>query len=125
MSRETIFNPDGSVYMTFPPAVPSTGDLEGWTVRQVCNVHRTPGGAEFRGQFGWVVTEWKPGTVSLVTSDCESFNGVLRIVGELSAAYGYRPPSCKITADTFRWTWERWTPDGTHMSDMIIASKIH
>lgn len=124
MSRETIFNPDGSVYMTFGPSVPSKADLEGWQVRQVCSVHRTPKSAEFQDQFGWVVTEWMPGTVSLVTSDCESFNSLLKIVGEMSVAYGYRPPSVKITGHTFRWTWERWTPDGTHMSDMIIASKI-
>lgn len=120
----TIFNEDGSVYMTFGPSVPSEADLEGWCVRQVCSVHRTPKSAKFQDQFGWVVTEWQPGTVSLVTSDCESFNSLLKIVGELSVAYGHRARSSKISDHTFRWTWERWTPDGTHMSDMIIASKI-
>lgn len=122
---DTILNPDGSVYMTFGPSVPSTADLEGWCVRQVTSVHRTPGSAEFRDQFGWVVTEWTPGTVALTCCDVESFNSLLKIVGELSECYGYRARSSKITDGTFRWTWERWTPDGTHMSDMIIASKIH
>lgn len=121
---ETILNADGSVYMTLPDPRPSTGDLEGWTVRQVCSVHRTPETAHFQDQFGWVVDTWAPGTVSLVTSDCESFNSLLKIVGELSVAYGYRPRSSKIGDHTFRWTWERWTLDGTHMSAMIIASRI-
>lgn len=114
---ETILN------MTMGPSVPSTADLEGWQVRQVCSVHRTPAGAEFHPGRGWVPTSWKPGTISLVSSDCESFNNLLKIVGELSIAYGYRPRSTQV-GNAFRWTWERWTPDGTHMSDMIIASRI-
>lgn len=112
---ETILNPDGTVYMTFGPSVPSRGDLEGWMVRQVCS-----------GTHGPTCPHGKiTGTYAITTSDVESFNSLLKIVGELSAIYGYRPRSSKITDDTYRWTWEREYPDGHRGSDMIIASKIH
>ena len=120
---DTIFNPDGSVYMTFGPSVPSSGALEKWQVRHVCSVHRTPGRVEWDGTR-WAPVTWTQGTIGLVTSDCRSFNDLLGIVGEMSDDYGYRPPSSRIGDGTFRWTWERWSPDGTHMSDMIIATKI-
>ena len=122
--QETIFNPDGSVYMTFPPAVESASDREGWFVRHVCSVHRNPEAAEFTPGRGWQPTAWKPGTISLVCSDVESFNCLLRLVADMSDAYGYRPRSSRIGCHAFRWTWERWTPDGTHMSDMIIVSRV-
>lgn len=97
-----ILNEDGTVYMTFPPAVPSTGDLEGWYVRTVTTGHR-----------------------AIVETDCVSFNELLNQVGVTSRDYGYRPPSAKIGESSFRWTWERWLPSGVRLVEMIIASKIH
>jgi hypothetical protein len=112
---DTIFNEDGSVYMTFGPSVPSRGDLEGWTVRQVCS-----------GTHGPTCPHGKTnGTYSLVRTDVESFNGLLKIIGELSDMYEYRPQPSKITDGTYRWTFEREYPGGHRGSDMIIASKIH
>lgn len=121
---DTILNPDGSVYMTFGPSVPSKADLEGWCVRSVTSAHSTPERCHFDGTR-WVGTGRLPGTVALTSTDCLSFNGLLRDLGELETIYGYRPRSSKITTDTYRWTFERVTPDGHRVSDMIIASKIH
>lgn len=99
---DTIFNPDGSVYMTFSPSVPSRADLEGWTVRYVCS--GTHGPACPHGKV--------TGTYSVATrTDVESFNGLLKLIGDLSDMYRYRPRPSKITSDTFRWTWEREYPD--------------
>ena len=113
---QTILNPDGSVYMRLQDPVPSTGDLEGWTGRHVCSGTHGPNCPHPR---------WMTGTAALTRVDVESFNGLLKIVGELSDMYGYRPRSSKITTDTYRWTFEREYPDGHRGSDMIIASKIH
>src|SRR5690606_18280395 len=77
---EIYWNRDGSVAMWCPPAVPSPGDLEGWTVRHVCS--GTHGPACPYGEFG---------TYSLIRTDVESFNRLLKIVSDLSAEYGYRP----------------------------------
>ncbi len=112
---DTIRNQDGSVYMTFGPSVPSSSDLEGWLVRHLCSGSHHPGcshGPESTGT--WTVDR----------SDVESFNGVLKIVGAMSNAYGYTPRSSKILDGTFRWTFEREYADGHRGSDMIIASKI-
>lgn len=111
---ETIYNQDGSVYMTFAPAKPSTGDLEGWVVRHVTSgTHKIncchPGAR---------------GTWSVTSVDVESFNGLLKIIADISEVYGHRPFSSKIVGRTFRWTWERDYGDGHTGSDMIIASKI-
>lgn len=98
--------------MTFPPAVPSRADLEGWMVRRITTgSHRSfcP----------------RPGSRSAVENGPESFNGVLRLVGDLSVEYGYRPRSSRIGGYAFRWTWERFTPDGHRVSDMIVVSRIH
>ena len=113
---QTILNEDGSVRMTLPDPVPSRGDLEGWTVRHVCS--GTHGPACPHGKTN--------GTYSVATrTDVESSNGLLKLIGDLSDMYRYRPRPSKITSDTFRWTWEREYPDGHRGSDMIIASKIH
>ena len=110
---EIYWNRDGSVAMWCPPAVPSPGDLEGWTVRHVCS-----------GTHGPACPYGEVGTYSLIRTDVESFNRLLKIVSDLSAEYGYRPRSSRITDHTFRWTWEREFPGGHRESDMIIASKI-
>lgn len=122
---QEIRNPDGSLYMRFPPAVPSSADLEGWSVRMVSTVHTAPARCQ------WIEGRWEPvGRVrdgaSLTIVDVESFNGLLRLLQETSKAYGYRPSASWFGADSgyFRWTWERWE-NGYHLSDMIIASKIH
>jgi len=112
---DTVLDRDGSVYMAFGPSVPGTGDLEGWTVHQVCS--GTHGPACPHGKIN--------GTYSLVRTDVESFNGLLKIIGEFSDMYGYRPRSSRIGADAYRWTFEREYPDGHRGSDMIIASRIH
>lgn len=106
-----------------PPPAPSVSDLEGWSVRMVTSAHRTPETAVLVNGY-WRPVAWKPGTISVATSDVESFNGLLRLVDELSREYGYRAEFCQVTDTTFRWTWERWNQDGTHVSDMIIASRI-
>lgn len=120
---ETIFNEDGSVYMTFGPSVPSTGDLEGWVVRMVTTAHDTPVTCRWAGDH-WEGVGRQFGSVALADTDVDSFNGLLKILGELETIYGYRPRSSKILDDTYRWTFERWE-GGHHLSDMIIASKIH
>jgi len=110
----TIFNKDGSVYMTFGPMQPSPGDVEGWHVHTITS-------ADTR--------DW--GTVSLVTSECESFNSLLRHIAamreaclgtlggtETRSAFG---PGVRH----YRWTWERFTPSGERQTDTVIASKIH
>ena len=84
------------------PAVPSTGDLEGWYVRVVST-----------------------GYGHNVTSDCVSHNELLRMVGNASADYGYRPQSSRVADRTYRWTWEeRDDSTGMRWTEMIIASKI-
>ncbi len=98
---QTIFNEDGSVYMTFPPAAPSPADLEGWYVK--------------------IVTA---GRQAIVETDCVSFNELLTLVNVTARDYGYSVPSSKIADHTFRWTWERRLPSGVRLTDMIIASKI-
>lgn len=112
---ETIYNPDGTVYMTLPDPVPSTGDLEGWVIRHVCSGTHGPNCPHPR---------WMTGTASLVRVDVESFNSLLRIVADLDSIYGTHATSHKIVGRTYRWTWEREYPDGHRGSDMIIASKI-
>lgn len=111
---QTILNEDGGVYMTLPDPVPSTGDLEGWTVRRVCS--GTHGPACPHGKTN--------GTYSLVRTDVESFNSLLKIVADMDLSYGYKVRSSKIVGRTYRWTWEREYPGGHRVSDMIIASKI-
>lgn len=111
----TIFNTDGSVYMALPTAVPSHGDLEGWTVRHVSSgSHSTA--CRHPQCFG---------TFSLVRTDIESFNTVLKMVGAFADLYGYQPQSSMIKPDTFRWTFEVDCHDGHRGSDMIIVSRIH
>lgn len=95
--------------MTFPPAIPSAGDLEGWCVRSVTN---------------WTGADRSLGTCSLVRTDVDSLNGLLRDLGELSEIYGYRPQSSKIADGTFRWTFEQRLSDGRRVTDMIIANRI-
>lgn len=112
---ETIFNPDGTVYMTLPDPVPSAGDLEGWTVRHVMSGTHGPECPH---------TARSLGTHALVRTDVESFNDLLRDLTEFEREYGYRPRSSRITDSTYRWTFERYTRDGHRLSDMIIASKI-
>lgn len=125
MSQE-IFDVGGGLYLTLPDPVPSRGDLEGWTVRHVTSAHSTPETCRWDGRCGrWVGVGRRAGTVALTASDVDSFNGVLRFVGELSADYGYRPRSSRIGANAFRWTWERVTQDGHRVSDMVIVSRIH
>lgn len=111
----TIFDAEGDVYMTLPDAVPSYGDTEGWMVRHVSS------GTHGRdcGHQGMT------GTYGLTSEDVDSYNGVLRLVGEFSGLYGYRPTSSRIGVDSFRWTFERDYGDGHRGSDMIIASRIH
>lgn len=106
-----------------PPPTPSVSDLEGWSVRMVTSAHRTPETAVLVNGY-WRPVGWKPGTISVATSDVESFNGLLRLVDELSREYGYRAEPHRVADTTVRWTWERWNQDGTHVSDMIIASRI-
>jgi hypothetical protein len=108
---ETIYNADGSVYMTFGPMEPSPGELEGWHVHTITS-------ADTR--------EW--GTVSLVTSECESFNSLLRHVSAMRE--GTREGTETHTAfgpgvRHYRWTWESFTPSGERQTDTVIASKIH
>jgi len=110
---ETIFNPDGSVYMTFGPMEPSPGDLEGWKVRHLCS-----------GSHGQACQHSHKGTYTVAREDVESFNGVLRLIGQMAEMYGYRPRSSKV-GHAFRWTFEREYADGHRGSDMIIASEIH
>jgi hypothetical protein len=113
---DTILNQDGSVYMTFPPAVPSPADLEGWTVRQVSTgTHgpTCPHSAQLKGTF------------AVTCVDVESFNGLLKVVGALADEYGYRPVSARVGSDSYRWSFERWAPDGHRITDMLIVSKIH
>src|SRR5690606_22049493 len=75
---EIYWNRDGSVARWCPPAVRSPGDLEGWTVRHVSP--GTLGPACPYGEFG---------TYSLIRTDVESFNRLLKIVSDFSAEYGY------------------------------------
>lgn len=111
---ETIFNADGSVYMTFGTARPSSADLEGWHVHAITS-------ADTRAR----------GTVSLVTSDCESLNSLLRHVSAMrEATTGSLGGTETHTAfgpgvRHYRWTWERFTPSGERQTDMVIASRIH
>lgn len=108
---ETIFNADGSVYMTFGPSIPSRADTEGWMVRRVTSgSHRSfcP----------------RPGSRAVSEAGPESFNGVLRLVGGLADEYGYRPVSSRVGGYAYRWTFERFTPDGHRVTDMIIVSRI-
>lgn len=110
---DTIFNEDGTVYMTFTPPVPSQGDQEGWFVRHVTSgTHTGPKCQSHR-------------TRSTVDADCMSFNELLKLVGANSDYYGYRPPSSKIGSQrAFRWSWEMVLPSGHRLSEMIIATKI-
>lgn len=108
----TIFNSDGTVYMTLPTPVPSNGDLEGWMVRQVTSGSHTAGCRV-------------AGTRASVETGPDSFNGLLRLISDTSAWYGYRVTSSRITPGTFRWTWEARLRDGHRVTDMIIASRIH
>ena len=111
---QEIRNPDGSLYMRFPPAVPSRADLEGWSIHRVSSTVRLPG------------TGARRGSTAMERSDVESFNGLLRLLREISRAYGYQPSASwfGVTGSHFRWTWEYLGDDGYHMSDMIIASRI-
>lgn len=110
----TIHNTDGSVYMTFPPAIESRGDLQGWTVRHVCSGTHAP-----------ICPHGKVnGTYAVSRTDVESFNGLNKIISELADLYGYRPLSSRIGATSYRWTFEREYPGGHRGSDMIIASLI-
>lgn len=112
---QEIRNPDGSLYMRFPPAVPSSADLEGWSIHRMSSTVRLPGvGA-------------RTGSVAVERSDVESFNGLLRLVREISRAYGYQPSASWFGTGQshFRWTWEHRYDNGHHVSEMIIASKIH
>lgn len=99
-------------------------DLEGWFVRQVSSAHSTPEVSRWVNGRGWVGEGRRLGTVALTSVGPESYNGLLKFLGELSSIYGYRPRSSKISERTYRWTWERVTADGHRVSDMIIASKI-
>lgn len=120
---ETVFNADGSVYMSFPPVQPSPADPEGWCIRMVTTAHHTPQRTSWNGSR-WVATGRELGTVAFTRTDVLSFNDLLRDLGSLEATYGYRPLSSRVGSSHYRWTFERWTPDGHHVSDMIIANKI-
>ncbi len=111
---KAVFNPDGSVYARFQPAAEVWSDREGWVVRHVSTCHETPLGRGF-------------GSTGLVRSDAESFRSLMRMIAEISRAYGYRAKAVHIgiLGDHFRWSWERRTAEGYHVSDMIIASKIN
>ena len=112
----TILNPDGSVYMTFPPAVESAGDLEGWMVHQVTSgTHNASCGHPGLASVG---------TAAMICQDVMSRKELLGLVGTFAREYGYRPASSGFGHRTFRWTFERVTEDRHRVSDMIIASKI-
>lgn len=105
--NETIRNLDGSVYMTFPPAVPSASDLEGWYVRTITS-------ADLPGQ----------GTYAITSTECDSRRSLLAHVGAFEESYGYRPREVKIGESTYRWTWEHLGSDGVRISDAVWATKI-
>jgi len=88
----------------------------GYIVRHVCSgTHgpTCPHSARMRGTF------------AVSRTDAEDFRGVLKLIGEMSELYGYRPRSVRIGLSSFRWTFTREHPDGHRVSDMIIASRIH
>lgn len=108
---DTIFNPDGSVAMTFGPPVPSPGSLEGWYVRTIMSVDTVSG------------------TVALVDTECESFNSLLRHVGAFRAIYADGFGREVHTAfgsgrRHYRWTWEHFAPSGVRQTDTVIATRI-
>lgn len=100
---DTIFNPDGSVYMTFPPAVPSSGDLQGWHYTQVTATRVGSG----------------PSRV-VVTDDCTSLNGLLRV---LSLHNACRSTVRGAVAGGYRWAWEEVTASG-RVSNVVFARKV-
>lgn len=124
---------DASTYegMTDAPClycqVPAESADDGWNVRQVASVHRTARGVKLvQGPNGpvWKVTAWGPGTTSLASSEMESTEGLNKLIDDLGVEYGYRADCHEVTDSTYRWTWEGWNSEGTHVSDMIIASRI-
>lgn len=110
---DTILNEDGSVYMTFPlSGALSPSDLEGWTVRTITSA------------------DTESGTVALITTECESFRGLLRHVGAFRDCYANGFGREVHTAfgkgvRHYRWTWEHFTPSGERQTDTVIASRIH
>lgn len=115
--RGVIHNPDGSVYMTFPPVTPRTKVRPLFTVREISTGSHSPGCCH-SGMTGTFALS------SEVTD--QSMRDVFEQVGALVEAYGYRPRPTKMgrTADGrthYRWSWEDSDPQhrGTHM---LIAS---
>ena len=72
-----VLNADGTTYMTFTSSMPSPGDLEGWYVRTIST--------------GYGHTS---------TSDCVSFNELLKMIENASGDYGYRARSSKVADRT-------------------------
>ena len=87
---------------------------DGWVVRHVSSGTHKPSCPHLYVQ----------GTYALTHTDVESFNGVLKIIGEFADLYGYRPRSTSIGTGSFRWTFEREYADGHRGADMILVSKI-
>lgn len=101
---QVILNPDGSVYLSLPPAVQSTGGAEVlWRVKQV-TTQRQVGLHPYR---------------VYVTTSYESLNSLLRLTA-LHHAAGVR--SVRV-GDSFRWGWE-YDRRGQRLTNVIWATPL-
>lgn len=109
---QEIRNPDGSLYMSFPPAAPSTADVTGYRVRTIVS------GSHRCGRTS--------GTRSSLTDEMMSERELLRLIASLRGEYG--TPSVSgvrmgMGSRTFRWAWEE-TISGHRLTDVVIATRV-
>lgn len=107
-----ILNPDGTLYMHLPPAVPSTADLTGYRVRTITS-----------GSHRCGMTS---GTRSSLTDEMMSERELLRLVATLKGYYGAPSVSAVSMGQgsrTFRWAWEE-TAARHRVTDVVIATRV-
>lgn len=115
---DTIFNEDGSVYMTFGPVQPRKDPLA-YTVRHVRAQDNPPG------------TVWDTGTHGTVERSTMAYRDVCLLRSRLTAIYG-TPPSAVASFgyDTpegrryaYRYTWERLTTWRGRVTDTLWITR--
>lgn len=115
----TIYNDDGSVYVTSPEpdATERWSTAQRFTARVVTSTDNPPACAHG--------DRYDTGTFALTSTYPLSFDGLLETVGEYNAAYKVERPvmvTCFAGPNgrrAYRWSWERLTTWGGRVSDTL------